>query len=48
VTTSTVPSAPSALALPPEDSRTCFINPAGDDLIRRDLHGPDHLDAPMG
>ncbi len=45
MTTSTVPSAPSAQALPPEDSRSCFINPAGDDLIRRDLHGPEHLEA---
>src|SRR4051794_24145975 len=44
VTSSTVPAAHSAPALP-QDSRSCFIDPLGDDLIRRDLHGPDHLEA---
>ncbi len=42
---STTP-APSSLEAPPQDDvGSCFINPDDDDLIRRDLHGPDHLEA---
>ena len=28
-----------------QDHSHCFIDPSGDALIRRDLHGPDHLEA---
>jgi cyclic beta-1,2-glucan synthetase len=35
---------PAASAALPTDS-SAFIDPFGDELIRRDLHGPDHLEA---
>jgi cyclic beta-1,2-glucan synthetase len=45
VTNSSILLPPSSQALSPEDHRGCFVPPVGDDLIRRDLHGPDHLEA---
>jgi len=37
-----LPSAPGPATIPPP---SCFIDPHGEDLIRRDLHGPEHLEA---
>jgi len=45
MTTSAAPVPSSSPAPTQEDSPSCFIDPLGNDLIRRELHGPDHLEA---